>query len=280
MTGDLVAFFAIAGALAAVLALISIWSPRRVWTKVTALVTTALFLPVAYISLVDMLSRPKPVDMEWLNANATSAAVLGAQMIEDERSEERTSPSTVTSFNPGEVVISGALLDTVTSVTVGGVPISFSTAGSGTLLFTPPSPFDIGTHEVRISNSAGSTTANLTVAGNHPSLMKPPSFVVGRGVPETYTVHTDRSWQVLLVVSTSQVPSVIPGTVALGLGNNFGDFIAIPLFADTRGTAEITLTFPAFIPPALITYWQAVTCDPGNVTFPLETSDVITVFLF
>ena len=84
MTGDLVAFFAVAGTLAAVLALISIWSPRRVWTKVTALVTTALFLPVVYISLVDMLSRPKPVDMEWLNANATSAAVLGAQMIEDE----------------------------------------------------------------------------------------------------------------------------------------------------------------------------------------------------
>ncbi len=84
MTGDLVAFFSIAGVLAAVLALISIWSPRQLWIKVTALATTALFLPTAYISLVDMLSRPKPVGMEWLNANATDAVVLGSHMVEDE----------------------------------------------------------------------------------------------------------------------------------------------------------------------------------------------------
>lgn len=84
MTGHLVALFSIAGILAAVLALVAIWSPRRLWIKVTALATTALFLPVAYASLIDMLSRPKPVDMEWINANASDAAVLGSHMVEDE----------------------------------------------------------------------------------------------------------------------------------------------------------------------------------------------------
>ena len=56
-------------------------------------------------------------------------------------------------------------------------------------------------------------------------------------------------------------------------------YIPIPLLANTRGTAEITLTFPTFI-PSLITYWQAITFDPANIRFPLETTDVITVFVF
>jgi hypothetical protein len=83
LTGDIFGFFAAAGALAALLGLIAIWAPRRVWIKITALTTTALFLLVGYVSLVDLLSRPKPVDMEWAHANAADAAVLGVHMEED-----------------------------------------------------------------------------------------------------------------------------------------------------------------------------------------------------
>ena len=55
---DLIPFFAALGLLAAILAHIAIWSPRNLWIKVGALVTTAAFLPVAYASLSAMLSRP------------------------------------------------------------------------------------------------------------------------------------------------------------------------------------------------------------------------------
>ena len=50
---DLTGFFIVLGGLAAILAQISIWAPRKVWVKVAALVTTALFLPAAYVSLAD-----------------------------------------------------------------------------------------------------------------------------------------------------------------------------------------------------------------------------------
>jgi hypothetical protein len=81
---NLLGFFVVLGGLAAILAQISIWAPRKLWVKVTALVTTALFLPAAYISLADLLSRPKPMDIEWGNVDLAEATVLGASMKEDE----------------------------------------------------------------------------------------------------------------------------------------------------------------------------------------------------
>ncbi len=76
--------FPIAVALIAILAQISVWSPRRLWVKVTALFTMSLFLPVAYFSLETLLSRPKPVEMEWAAENLAEASVIAARIDEDE----------------------------------------------------------------------------------------------------------------------------------------------------------------------------------------------------
>ncbi len=79
---DLIPFFAALGLLAAVLAHIAIWSPRNLWVKVGALATTVAFLPVAYVSLSTMLSRPKPIELEWSRAPLAEAAVLGSRLEE------------------------------------------------------------------------------------------------------------------------------------------------------------------------------------------------------
>jgi hypothetical protein len=63
---------------------ISIWAPRSLWLKLTALGAAAMFLPVAYLSLAHLLSLPKPVALEWWLANARSATVLGSTLREDE----------------------------------------------------------------------------------------------------------------------------------------------------------------------------------------------------
>jgi hypothetical protein len=75
--------FAVTIALAGLLAAISLWAPRRLAIKVTALVTMMLFLPLAYASLLDLLSRPKPIDLEWWQSNAAEATVLGSQLQEE-----------------------------------------------------------------------------------------------------------------------------------------------------------------------------------------------------
>jgi hypothetical protein len=76
--------FVVGAVLAAALSLISIWAPRRLPIKGTALATSVLFLPLGYASLVDLLSKPKPVDMEWWLSSAAEAEVLASRLVEGE----------------------------------------------------------------------------------------------------------------------------------------------------------------------------------------------------
>jgi hypothetical protein len=66
------------------LGLISIWAPRRLAIKAAALAATMLFLPLAYASLVELLSKPKPVDLEWWLSHAADAEVLASRLVENE----------------------------------------------------------------------------------------------------------------------------------------------------------------------------------------------------
>jgi hypothetical protein len=83
MTGVL-PLFVVAAALAATLGLISIWAPRRLAIKGAALATLVLFLPCAYASLIELLSKPKPVDLEWWQNDAAEAQVLAARQVENQ----------------------------------------------------------------------------------------------------------------------------------------------------------------------------------------------------
>ena len=65
---DIPHLFAVALAIVGLLASLCIWSRRRLAFRIGALVVTALYLPFAYASLVDLLSRPKPLALEWSSA--------------------------------------------------------------------------------------------------------------------------------------------------------------------------------------------------------------------
>ena len=80
---ELVYLAAVAAGLAGLLATIAIWAPRPLWTKVTALSTTSLMLPAAYVGFVQLLSLPKPVTHEWWLSQADEATVLGSSAQED-----------------------------------------------------------------------------------------------------------------------------------------------------------------------------------------------------
>ncbi len=76
-------FFAIV-ALGTALATLTIWSRRRPAAKVAAVgLTGALFIS-GYFSLVELLGRPKPIDLEWGQPDLADATVLGSDMREDE----------------------------------------------------------------------------------------------------------------------------------------------------------------------------------------------------
>ncbi len=68
--------------LATVLAGISIWSPRQVWLKTSALGVTAALMPAAYFGFAELLSKPKPVDLEWAARTVPEARVVASDMQE------------------------------------------------------------------------------------------------------------------------------------------------------------------------------------------------------
>jgi hypothetical protein len=80
------ATFALAALAAAALATIAAWAPRRLLPKLAAVAVFALFLPLGYAALVDLLSRPKPVSAAWWERRATEreATVLAGDIREDE----------------------------------------------------------------------------------------------------------------------------------------------------------------------------------------------------
>lgn len=74
-------FFA-AALVAAALTSIAVWAPRRLPLKVSAIGMAALFMPLGYVGFSDLLSRPKPVSLEWWLSQADEATVLGSQIRE------------------------------------------------------------------------------------------------------------------------------------------------------------------------------------------------------
>jgi hypothetical protein len=75
-------FFVPTAIAAALLANIGIWSPRNGWVKISAIVVTALFLPLAYGSVSELLSRPKPASLEWARRAMPEAQLIGASLHE------------------------------------------------------------------------------------------------------------------------------------------------------------------------------------------------------
>ena len=79
---ELFHLFAASAALAAALAAISIWSHRKLWAKISAVLATALFIPTIYLSYADLLSRPKPASLEWWYRSVPEATVIGSRLRE------------------------------------------------------------------------------------------------------------------------------------------------------------------------------------------------------
>ena len=77
-------FYLFAGAtgIDATLAVIAMWAPRPTRVRVTALIVTGLFIPLVYVQMIEMLSKPKPMNFEWYQSAETRAVVLGISLRE------------------------------------------------------------------------------------------------------------------------------------------------------------------------------------------------------
>lgn len=68
----------------ALLASIAIWSHRQTLVRTAAVVLTALFVPIGYLGVTQLLSQPKPMHHEWFKRHVDEATLLGVSMREGE----------------------------------------------------------------------------------------------------------------------------------------------------------------------------------------------------
>ncbi|MDH3670846.1 MAG: hypothetical protein OES46_06715 [Gammaproteobacteria bacterium] len=78
----LILLFAASIGVAALLAAIAIWAPRATPIRATAVLVTALFIPLAYLGLTEILSQPKPMGHEWFKRHVDEATILGVSIDE------------------------------------------------------------------------------------------------------------------------------------------------------------------------------------------------------
>lgn len=67
---------------AALLATIAIWAPRRALLRGAAVVLLAAFVPLSYLVYTEVLSKPKPISHEWWRRHVESATLLGTSLDE------------------------------------------------------------------------------------------------------------------------------------------------------------------------------------------------------
>jgi len=79
----LIVFFSLLVGVAAALATIAVWTPRRTPVRAAAVLVTALFVPLAYLGVQDLLSKPKPMEHEWFKRHVDEAVVLGVSLDEN-----------------------------------------------------------------------------------------------------------------------------------------------------------------------------------------------------
>lgn len=79
---ELSRIFVLATVTAVALGLVAVWAPRRPTIKFAATGLALAFVPLAYAALAELLSKPKPVALEWWAARAEEATVLGSTMRE------------------------------------------------------------------------------------------------------------------------------------------------------------------------------------------------------
>ena len=81
---DLFLIFVALLGVTALLATIAIWSQRRLSIRTSAVVLTALFVPIGYLGVTELLSQPKPMQHEWFKRHVDEATLLGVSVREGE----------------------------------------------------------------------------------------------------------------------------------------------------------------------------------------------------
>lgn len=201
-------------------------------------------------------------------------------------------PINVPNVGPDPIVFTGTNLDQVTSVLFDSTPLTstlfpstvngrFQLVDYDTLWVFPPQGVQAGAHTVRaFSAQGGGNTATVQIVLQPDFTLVAPDWVFGGSSPFSVWASqgplTNLSF-VALGFSQSTSPSIVPGVVSLGIGNQFADLFTTDLRSFSPFGHVTRWDFPGLASWSHVDL-QAIAIDFGvPAQFPLETSNVFTV---
>lgn len=191
------------------------------------------------------------------------------------------SPASIPSFQAPAITLTGLRLDETTRVLFRQTSVSFQVLSPTQLRITPPLLPAIGAADITVESGSGpgQPFAVQVLGLDPPRLDGPPVLNTQLAFP--FRVFSDAGRRVLLLAAFDNVPSVAPGIVTLGIGNNFTTYGQVAIVAaDASGVASFSLQGPPGLPAGTSVWLQAVAYDLANFTLPLSSSNVLPVRVF
>lgn len=178
-----------------------------------------------------------------------------------------------------------AQYSTVTEVQVGSVvlgPGEFLLVSDSEIRVPLPLFTTTGPQSVKLVNAGGTSCGfTITLQPSSTAVLETGPTLQLPGSTFTATMAAPLGFQHVLIFSASNVPSILPGIVSLGIGDNFAalNFIPTPL-PNAAGVSQVS--FPiAPIPGGGTVYFQMVAVNVNNPfgSLPLPASGVRTVVI-
>jgi Astacin (Peptidase family M12A)/IPT/TIG domain len=186
------------------------------------------------------------------------------------------SPSATTVWQPAPVVLTGQLMDEVFRVWFGSTQITnFTRPAPDQIQFSVPTNATITTYQITVESHTGvSAPVNLQITGNDPPVLFVPNILV-RGLSMPVIVHSDNIRRNLLLASFDNRPSVVPGVINLGIGNQFTALADLGTqVGGANGISTFMVNVPTLVPANTPVWFQSILFDPANLQPPLTTSAV------
>lgn len=191
----------------------------------------------------------------------------------------KVEPGVYTTVSPGfkwGLELHGSGFLGTTSVDVEGVGAEYWVKDDTLISFNLPATGKLGTHLVTITSASGSATASFEVVA------PPVPTLTAEG---TYWAWSDASiWfgsqpgdGVLLLMSTINQPTSLPGLVDLDLGAGGSDlFLIATHVTDASGWIELVFPLPDVQGSSLDLWFQGAVLPAGGTTLPLGTTQLTT----
>ncbi len=235
-----------------------------------------------------------PGDVMVKNGSSTSGSTLSNAWGFDPTGGISSNPPTISSLLPNTVnaveidaatpiVLLGTGFSTIDTVTSNGAPLTtfagdYQVVSDTELRIFPVVPQALGPVAIQLSGPTGSVGAGYTVVANTSApvlevFSSDPSFLF-TALPVEVWIGSKPGDLAFLLVSTSLVPTNLPGIVNLGIGAGFTNLFNLGAKVVSPATATAEWNFPISLPLGTKLHFQAAVVDGLTGALPLTSTNV------